>query len=268
LDLPEALGAGVIDNTGNRLVATGTKGHNLYEWILDSASGNFGMMSHKIQNNQGPATKVKYWDETTLSVTTEKGTVALYDTRSDTTTMEFSARKAADQLPGIQYSHDTIPGKNRIGIVDSCGGYESFDIRKGMSTDSSRVILPGCTDSDGLIARKFNLQYDPHIESGSTSNFIVTGMKEDVVQIYQEIGNEVSPLFRHDGHSKVVTHALWHPTSERLLLSCSIDAVLHAWQYHVVKEPIELSPGVGAERMDDDSEEKTGVHCSTYSDSL
>lgn len=234
LDVPECLGSGVIDSLGNRLCATGTRGDSLYEWNMDS-SATFVSKSYKIPKNQGRITKVKYWDENSVSFSTEKGALGIFDTRSAHFTTDLYAAKSQSQLSAIQYSHDTVPLKYRIGVVDSCGGYQSFDIRNlpnASESSSNRVILPGCMRSDGVLVEKFNIQYDPHIMEDDSVNFIVTGMKEDIVQVYKEQKKELLPVFTHDGHSKVVTHGLWHPTSDRLLLSCSIDAVLHAWQYN------------------------------------
>jgi len=136
--------------------------------------------------------------------------------------------------PPILWSFDTVTPLNKIGIVDSCGGYETFDIRKLDPTVSNRVILPGCVAKE-LLGQKFNIEYEPYRGFGSEIKFIVTGMKDENVLVYSDrvTGRvmEVSPVFSHDGHSSTVTHATWHPLTKNLLFSTSANSTLHAWQY-------------------------------------
>jgi WD40 repeat protein len=245
LSLPENVGTGVIETRGARIVAAGTEGSHFYEWKLDEqGKTSDSAVTYSPPASSGRVTKLKFWDENTLSYCTEKGLIALYDLRKKDLAASFSATRlqAETSSASILYSFDCIPQHNTIGVVDSCGGYESFDIRS-MKEERSRTLLPGASGAGGLLKGKFNMEYEPNPRSEGKVKFIVTGMKEDVVQIYEDKGHgiEVSPVFAHDGHSKPVSHALWHPLSEGLLFSTSIDSVLHAWQYNERSSSIETS---------------------------
>jgi hypothetical protein len=158
--------------------------------------------------------------------------------------------------PVTAFSFDTIPSAYKVGMVDSYGGYETFDIRMPSSA-LGRTVIPGFEKNSGIISQRFNIEYEPQ-KTGVMTNqhhhqFILTGLREDSVQVIREDddilgeGNvvegkssgglsSVKSVFTHDGHSKTVTHALWHPVAERLVFSASVDSMLHAWQFNYSDE--------------------------------
>lgn len=203
----------------------------LQEWDLNHPSS---AKTHPLPKDFGRVTKLKFWDDHTLSLLSEKGVVLLYDLRTSSppeNSTSFVSSKASSYSETV-FSFDSLKPKHRIGIIDSYGGYESFDVRVTTPpVEGRRALLP--LHGSRVVRDKFNIEFS---EQGSMNEFLVCGIKEEQVHILVEgegSGSfEVTPIFVHDGHTRTVTRALFHGTVERLVFSASVDSMLHAWQYN------------------------------------
>lgn len=209
----------------------------------------------------GHVVKIRDWDENSCIFMTSSGTVVIYDLRcgnGDPQIMIHATKSAvkadtasADQGQVI-FTFDCLPNQNLVGILDSCGGYETFDSRavnqsgatsttEGSQCVNARVLLPQFEGLGGVYADSFNIEYEVRtkVRENEQNRFIISGLKKEGVPVLREtLGtsstedvNNINPVFSHDGHSKPVTHARWHPAADNLIFSASLDAVLHAWQF-------------------------------------
>jgi len=257
-------------------------GKSLVEWKLDdqfissgySSASEYNLCPDKDSPLFGGITKLKFWDEKSVSFCTSNGVVCIYDLRTgkplqdsiilqgtksplnnfiaanvSEVTSETSSTSSVLPTSSSQprpssstaFSFDTVPSQFKVGLVDSYGGYETFDVRNTASASSpssigTRVGIPGFENNSGIISQRFNIEYSPDV---NVSNFILTGLREQSVQVIHEDFTSSTPLqtlFVHNGHCKPVTHALWHPVAERLIFSASIDSMLHAWQFNTEED--------------------------------
>lgn len=245
------------------------RGVHLDEWKIEGDPST-PSQSHLIWNkasdlNYGNMIKLREWDNNSCIFLTSSGTVALCDLRTklETPGLLFHASKSpiiahppeSSSNHPIIFTFDCLPKWNKIGVLDSCGGYETFDARNvctsGPSTaTTTRSLLPEFADLAGVYSQWFNIELEekPEMmrENVRRNRFIISGLKRECVPVFQEeldlvnksehceTTSGVSKLrsvFSHDGHSKPVTHAIWHPASNNLVYSASVDAVLHAWQF-------------------------------------
>ncbi|CAL8114112.1 unnamed protein product [Orchesella dallaii] len=233
----------------------------------DTPTSTFKIWENASNLRCGHIIKMKGWDMNTCIFLTNEGTVALYDLRNgkEQPDLFFHVTKSPNHaqqqstssstlsstptIPVI-FSFDCIPQQNMVGILDSCGGYETFDVRcvtPNNETNLSRTLLPEFTTLAGVYPEWFNIEYEPLTEmrEKKRNRFIISGTKKECVPVFREpeISSDldskpssescqsVESVFSHDGHSKPVSHSIWHPVAKNLVFSASVDAVLHAWQF-------------------------------------
>lgn len=257
---------GQIGTTGSSIYLSSSTSQIL-EWDLNTGiSPESRPLPHKLGQTGEKVTKMKVWDvnatptevsnPSTIFLLGEDGVVLLVDLRLSSSPMSFTSTRSRSEIVDepeasavivdedseatgsssseILYTFDTTA--SIVGILDSCGGYETFDIRTG-SIIGARTLLPGGGGS--ILRETFNLQYSPVVEATRESSnplFLVSGLDCSAVPVLQALPGkegqgEVGSIFVHDGHFKRVSASVWHPSVDKLVFSASVDSMLHAWQY-------------------------------------
>jgi hypothetical protein len=239
LHASSALGPGVLATKGRKVILGDRKGGYICQWSLDAKEKG---MCYPLPNQHliGGIEKVQYWDENLVAFSTAKGSVFFYDLlqRMDKPAIVIKPPQTAVSSGSstLCNSFDAHPDQNIMALLNTYGNFEVFDIKRP-DTPVVTTILPGYENLSVLHGR-FNLQFQK-LQDGSHqepsdyyAKFIATGFKDEMIPVYKcTKTGEICPLFTHDGHTKVVTTAIWHTVSDNLLFSSSTDAVLHAWQY-------------------------------------
>ncbi|CAG7727108.1 unnamed protein product [Allacma fusca] len=229
-------GPGVLATRGRKVILGDRNGSYVCQWSLDAQDKG---ICHPLPNQHHvlQIKKIQYWDDNVVAFCTSKGSILFYDLLQPmdkpVTTIESPPTALASDSAVLCHSFDTHPSENILGLLNSSGKFEIFDIKKPDSPVVS-TILPGY-DHLSVLQGKFNLQFQK-LQTQSPSDyyakFIATGFKDEMIPVYEcTKAGDIRPLFTHDGHTKIVTTAMWHTASDNLLFSSSIDAVLHAWQY-------------------------------------
>lgn len=271
----EKLILGADPMSSETLACNQRRGTIISEWKVDDTCPILAK-THYLWNSvgyfdPGSIVKIKEWSPDTCIFLTSRGTMAIYDFRSGANVPEvfFHTTKSPNNIANdpsvssssttpIIFSFDCIPKRNHVGVIDSCGGYETYDPRfigKGemksedvggtkaegdgtteTSTQSRCLLSQEFSNVSGVYSDHFNIEYEESTKMRETerNRFIISGLKTEYVPVLSENTADtlsIHPVFSHDGHSKHVTHATWHPVAENLIFSSSIDAVLHAWQY-------------------------------------
>ncbi|ODN01894.1 WD repeat-containing protein 73 [Orchesella cincta] len=252
----------------------------LHEWetgsdeslTRDTPTNTYTIWENASNLTCGQIVKMKEWDMNTCIFLTTHGTIALYDLRNGknepdlffhSTKSSNNAQLSAPSTIPVIFSFDCLPPQSKVGVLDSCGGYETCDVRfvkKNSSEEPtlSRTLLPEFTTLAGVYPEWFNIEYEPLTEmmrEKERNRFIISGTKKECVPVFQEpeisSDSDSKPsseslqsvfAFSHDGHSKPVSHSIWHPVAKNLVFSASVDAVLHAWQFSGISTFVKLKP--------------------------
>jgi len=193
----------------------------------------------KLGDSPPKISKIHFYDQNTLSYLTQRGQFFTYDIRQSGHMPANVFQTSENSKADIIYTFDSIPSKHFVGIVDSCGGYEKFDVRN-TKISLARQILQEFEDVKSILGSQFNLLYGQESLAGE-NYFVLSGMKQTCVPVFCDQNfsdqGQVVSIFRHQGHTKTVTNAFWHPTVPRLVFSTSIDSMLHAWQFNAEENP-------------------------------